>query len=541
MFDLLETLLGGLFSPFIPFLQAAKPYVPFILIGLVAIACGIRFGTPFVLGLIRRLTTRTPRSLFNIKRELLAQPDICEMYAPANQYITDREEGKRGHAQFAWLSPFPRAVKASIKRNPVSKSKKLNARAQVAAAAKCITVRAPHPADNVAGELEEHFRIDMKLDGNDEDQLIRMEGRVKAQLGLREIQRLKTSDNYTLSMIAHRTEPIDILTERKAGAEFFKENPAKTPYSLPIAVTENGGTWSYPMKNGMILGTNGSGKGSALHGIITQLVPFVEKGTVELYGIDTKSAELSSFYKEASFFKETVDETADAQEVIGDLLEKMNRRQKNRKIDVDNNELGRKLTASKENPMTVLLIDEALDLLLDLQSMGKQGKETINKLNQIMAKGRAPGFFVILATQAADTELLGRMKNNLNNKLILRFDNPYFNKYFLGDEAVNNGNDPNLIPEANEGNGYATAGIGYVMGESGSVQKVRFAYSSDEDIAAMIRAHRKTDDFDGLPALTPTEDADGRDESVDSNTNALPDLDDLGSLPDLKDDEEVDA
>lgn len=538
MFDLLETLLGGLFGPFIPFLQAVKPYVLFILIGLVAVACGIRFGTPFVLGLVCRLVTRTPRSLFKAKAELLTNDAICEMYAPANQYITDREEGKKGGSQFAWLSPFPRAVKASIKRNPVSRNRKLNARAQVAAAAKHIHVREPHPADNVAGELEEHYRIDMRLDGHDEKEIEKLKGRVKAQLGLREVDLIKTSDTYTLSMIAHKTEPVDILTERKAGAEFFTEHAAKTPYSLPVAITEDGGTWNYPMKNGMILGTNGSGKGSALHGIIAQLVPFVEQGIVELYGIDTKTAELSSFYKEASFFKETVDEPEQAQELIADLLEKMTLRQKRRKIDIDNAELGRKLTASRENPMTVLLIDEALDLLLDLQSMGKSGKETINKLNQIMAKGRAPGFFVILATQAADTELLGRMKNNLNNKLVLRFDNPYFNKYFLGEEAVNNGNDPNLIPEANEGNGYATAGIGYVMGESGSVQKVRFAFSSDEDIAELIKAHRKVDDFDsfgGLPELSR------EDDEAKQSDGQLSALDDLGSLPDLNDDEEIDA
>lgn len=532
MIDLLE----ALFGPFIPSLEGLLPYLPFIISGLLALALIVRFGVPFALALTRRITTRTPRSLFKAKATLLAHRDICEMYAPANQYMTDREDGKKGGAQFAWLSPFERAVRASIKRNPVSKARKFNARAQVREAARAITIRAPHPADNVAGDLKDHFRIDMKLDGNDEEQLKRMEGRVKSQLGLHSVQIIATEDQYTMSAIAHKKAPIDILTERKAGAEFFKEHPAKTPYSLPVAVTEDGGAWNFPMKNGMILGTNGSGKGSALHGIITQLVPFVEKGVVELYGIDTKTAELSSFYKEASFFTETVDEPAEAQELIADLHMKMLQRQKNRKIDVDNAELGRKLTASKQHPMTVLLIDEALDLLLDLQSMGKAGKETINKLNQIMAKGRAPGFFVILATQAADTELLGRMKNNLNNKLILRFDNPYFNKYFLGDEAVNNGFDPNLIPEANEGNGYATAGIGYVMGESGSVQKVRFAYSSDEDIATMIKEHRKHDDFDafgGLPSTPqPTEESE-----AEQAESALPDLeDDFAGLPALSDD-----
>lgn len=527
MFDLLETLLRGLFGPFIPLLQAVMPYAPFILIGLVAVACGIRFGTPFLLGLVRRLVTRTPRSLFKAKAELLTNDAICEMYAPANQYITDREEGKKGGAQFAWLSPFPRAVKRSIKRNPVSRNRKLNARAQVAAAAKHIHVREPHPADNVAGELSEHYRIDMRLDGHDPKEIESMLGRVKAQLGLREIERIKTSDTYTLSMIAHKTDPEDILLSRKSGVELFEENPAETPISLPMALREDGKVWSLPTHHSLFFGATGSGKGGPLHAVVRQMAPFYEQGRVKFYGIDPKMIELRP-YAETAMFETMVQDPEDAQEVIAHVYKLMNDRSRNIKIDLENDDLKRSLSATRETPMVILMIDEMLDLLLGLKGLGKPGVATMNQLTGILAKGRSLGIYVMAATQAVDTELLGRMRVNFANVVILQQGSAYYNDLFLGDGAAKRGFNSTAIPVSTPANKYKWAGIGYVKEPSGDPVKVRFAYSSDKDIIKLIKRYPKddSDSFDYLPSLPNVD--------VDSSQ-------DTSELPDLKDDEEADA
>lgn len=534
MFDILETLFGELFSPFIPFLQAVKSYVPFILIGLVAVACGIRFGTPLVLGFSRRLVTRTPRHLFKAKSTLLAQPDICEMYAPANQYITDREEGKKGGSQFAWLSPFPRAVKASIKRNPVSRNRKLNARAQVAAAAKCITVRAPHPADNVAGDLEEHYRIDMKLDGHDRKEIENLEGRIKAQLGLRETQRINTKDNYTMSWIAHKTEPEDPLVSQKYGSELFKDNPAKSPSALPCAVTQSGNIFTLPMHHTLVFAGTGGGKGSVIHAMILQLLPFWEQDRVKFYGIDPKMSELKA-YRETSVFEAVEQDTDQAQETISEVYDLMNQRSRSTKIDVEKGDLKRSLDATTETPMIVLVIDELLDLLLSLKTLGKPGAATAAQLTGILAKGRSLGIYVVAATQSADKELLGRMRVNFANVIVLRQDSVYLNDMFLGEKAAERGFDSTAIPASNKANGYKYAGIGFSKQETGDPVKVRFAYTSDDDLIEVIKNYPKHDDFDSFDGLgslpQPRED-----DEVEQEHDELPDLD---SLPDLHDDEEA--
>lgn len=535
MFEALETLLNGLFGPF---LEAIKPYIPVIVLALIALACAVRYGTPYVLGLIRRLTTRTPRSLFNIKRELLAQDDIREMYAPVNQYITDREEGQKGGSQFAWLSPFPRAVKASIKRNPVSKSKKLNARAQIAAAAKCITVREPHPADNVVGELEEHFRIDMKLDGHDRKEIEQLEGRVKAQLGLREVQLIHTKDNFTVSMIAHKTDPEDPLVGQKYGSELFKDNPAKSPSALPCAVTQSGNIFTLPMHHTLVFAGTGGGKGSVIHAMVLQLLPFWEQNRVKFYGIDPKMSELKA-YGNTSVFEEVVQDTEDAQEQISHVYDLMNNRSRSTTIDLEKGDLKRSLDATTETPMIVLVIDELLDLLLSLKNLGKAGAATAGQLTGILAKGRSLGIYVVAATQSADKELLGRMRVNFANVIVLRQDSVYLNDMFLGEKAAERGFDSTAIPASNKANGYKYAGIGFSKQETGDPVKVRFAYTSDDDLIEVIKNYPNEDDglFGGLASLPEPDEVDKPEQSNKTPT----DLDDYDSLPDLSDDKEATA
>lgn len=563
MFDLLETLLGGLFGPFIPFLQAVKPYVPFILIGLVAVACGIRFGTPFVLGLVRRLVTRTPRSLFKAKGTLLAQPDICEMYAPANQYITDREEGKKGGAQFAWLSPFPRAVRASIKRNPVSRNRKFNARAQVREAAKHITVRAPHPADNVAGDLKEHFRIDMKLDGHDEKEINSLEGRVKAQLGLHSVERLFTRDNYTMSIIAHKTEPIDILIERKKGVEFLDANPAKTPLRLPIAVTEGGTPWNFDIHHTLIFGMSGSGKGSPIQASIRQLAPFVAQGLVKIHGIDPKKAEFKGYeVLQSSIFEKITSglKPEDMEEHgahIAELLEIVDQRQAldNVTVEEGNVDLGRSFNLSKENPLIVVFIDEYLTLYRGFQKMGRSAKTHMANLEQLMSIARSFNVFVVAATQRATQDVLEELQPNITNWIILRQRNKYFNMKFLGDDSIELGLDSTKIAPSTPANGYLTSGIGYSADERGEVAKIRFAYLSDENVGQLIRdferdhgrgdiTEEQISEFEDVmksPELSDDFLFEGK-TAEQMQAEAKPSkLDGFSSLPDLNDDEEIDA
>ena len=73
----------------------------------------------------------------------------------------------------------------------------------------------------------------------------------------------------------------------------------------------------------------------------------------------------------------------------------------------------------------------------------------------ILAKGRSLGYFVVGATQALDTELLGRMRNNFANIVLLRQESVHFNDLFLGEGARERGFDSTAIPASNKTNGYA--------------------------------------------------------------------------------------
>lgn len=486
-----DDLLRPIYQPLLPYLM------PALMVTVVTLVA-VRFGLSWLIREWNRLINRTPRALHKVKRELLAHTDIAEMYAPAQQYTRDLREKERPR-QFAWLSPFPRAVRASIKRNNVPSGQKLDARAQIRAAAKCVKVRKPEPQDNVAGEMDKHFRIDMKLDGHDVNELHKLQGRIKAQLGLHSITPLDTSDNFTMSFIAHREAPVDILTERKAGVEFFDENPAKTPYRIPLAIKEDGTCWSLNTHQTLIYGTSGSGKGSPIQGTIKQLAPHVARGVVQLHGIDPKKAELKGYeFLNSSLFKKITsglkdDDVRAHGEHLAEIIDILDYRMNNLKVSVDENDvnLQRDVPATKETPLVVLFIDEYLTLYRGFKKLGREGATHLANMEQIIATGRSYGVFIVAATQRASTEVLSEIRDNISNAIVLRQKSDHFNDLFLGEGAKERGYDSTSIPASSKANGYATAGIGYVQEESGDLVKIRFAYLGDDDVAQLIRDYER--------------------------------------------------
>lgn len=454
-----------------------------------------------------------PKVYFEIESALLANKGIREMYAPSSLFIRDLKE-KEQRWEWAWLSPNPRAVRASIKDNRgLGRGKKLDARKQIAEAAIHIIVRELpeshrvvelEPEEIPEGETDKqrlkrerreerklrtnHFRIDLKLDGHGPEEIRRLEGKIVSQLGLKQLQEIETEDGFTISYAAHKTAPGDPLMKLKAGVEFFKEFPAKVTHLIPLAVRESGKLWALAMHHLLIIGMTGSGKGSPLNGIIRQLAIFVDRGTAVFYGIDPKASELRP-YEESRLFKELVYENSGACDVIAEVHKVMKHRAKHKRVDVENADLGRSLDATKETPMVVLFIDEFLSLLIALQAMGKDGKAAMTLLVEILAQGRSLGVYVVAATQEADKDLLGRMRGNFANIILLKQNSEYFNDFFLGEGARAAGYDSTAIPLSTKANGYAYAGIGYVKEETGKPVKVRFAYSSDQDIADLIKEY----------------------------------------------------
>ena len=148
------------------------------------------------------------------------------------------------------------------------------------------------------------------------------------------------------------------------------------------------------------------------------------------------------------------------------------------------------MTPSKTHPMVFLVIDEMLSLIGDLQT--NRETATLNQLTKIMAMGRSLNILIVGATQNADKAVLGWMRPNIGNPVVLRQPSSYYNDLFLGPDAAKRGFNSTTIAPANIANGYRTAGIGFTLGADGEPVKVRFAHLTDRDISELIQRHPGT-------------------------------------------------
>ncbi len=440
------------------------------------------------------------RQEYAIKAELLESSEVVELLAPANEHQVpidrDGDNPRKPRQQAAWLSPYPAAVKAanSRRKDEPKRGKNLTlTRKQIAAAASKVSVEIMSDALQPANAGPEHFFITFRLQGMTEQKISAVLPHVKSQLGLHSILPANATDYRSLRFEAHTVKPVDRLTKEKQGLNFFEAHPATDLASIPLAVTSTGEVWEYPMHHGIILGVTGSGKGSPLQALIRQLAPAVNDGRAKLFGIDPKNIELKAYGKSSLFeslvLGQTEERVREAIELIQAVYDLMMKRGEELEVDLESGDLARSLDFTTETPLVVFFIDEFLSLILALLDLGKEGKRAVTLLTTILAQGRSLGFAVIVATQEADKELFGRMRGNFANAIVLRQPSDWFNKLFLGDESTANGFDSTKIAPANKANKYATAGIGYVKEETGDPVRVRFAYSSDRDVADLVLAN----------------------------------------------------
>ncbi|TQM98804.1 FtsK/SpoIIIE family protein [Microbacterium lacticum] len=491
--------MSELFAPLFQLFDRLIELLPLILTVLVVVALVLRFGLAALVKLKQRwLNYRGKRGLnpatwfkvqpkvyFEIEGELLANPALVTAHTDSNAHMHPRESKEYTYDP-AWLSPHPRAVRSLAKANRgLARGKVYKVKQQVSEASKFFTVYELPESQSVVEKAEKvpedetekqkekrekriacqlqrnHFRIDVPLDGRDPADVRKLEGKMASQLGLHSLQEFPSGNAFYLSYAAHRTEPLDVLTAHKVGIEFFENYPAEAPYLLPLAIRQNGKAWFLPMHHTLIYGMTGSGKGSPLNGMIRQFAPFVNNGTVQLYGIDPKASELKP-YEYSTLFKDVVYENTDAQTVIKQIHTLMKMRAKTKTVDVANANLGRSLEATRENPMIVLMIDEFLSLLIALKGMKQEGAASMTLLTEILAQGRSLGIYVVAATQEVDKELLGRMRGNFANIIMFRQLSEYFNDLYLGEGARAMGFDSTKIPLSTKANRYAYAGIGFV-------------------------------------------------------------------------------
>ncbi|MGI8761751.1 MAG: FtsK/SpoIIIE domain-containing protein [Jatrophihabitantaceae bacterium] len=247
---------------------------------------------------------------------------------------------------------------------------------------------------------------------------------------------------------------------------------------LRLAVDEAGRPVDLPPSHILVVGASGSGKGSCIQTILDSWRPAWEQGLVKLYGIDPKRSELKSLggglFESVAYDR---DETVELLESVVDFLKERQRQS------------GRSFAVSPDNPYLILVIDEFNSLLTD--SDPKRKRAVADALNTLLSQGRSDGCYVVAAAQQPQKEALGPYRPHFMLRVALRTESPVETDLVLGDGAVEAGAAAHMIAPATEGNAYATAGIGFVRGETdAAARRVRFPFVADKVVASWDEAAR---------------------------------------------------
>lgn len=469
--------------------QSISGYVILAGIIIVVAALAVRFLMPLAIRRLARARRRLNPIQWQALNDLLANKTIRELYCPSREFTRELSEGERRPPKLAWLSPWPRAVKASHKQNPRSRRQVFAARQQIRELEQRIKITQLNDKQAEAMDKETSFNLTLQCDGKARADISALAPVIKSALSAYRVR--EQENEYEVSSVTMTVETKknnDPLMEEKVTVDFLKKNPAKSPLLLPIAMTEDKGVYSLPASSAQCLGCTGAGKSGLFQNSVYQLAPFIKEGTAVLYGIDPKTSELAAYERTTLFRRIALGDYGQAIDVLNEVFDEMERRKKLTEVDLEKGELGRSLSVSKKTPVIFLMIDEINSFILEMQNQSpREAREAKSRLYALLNQGRAFLVFCLVASQVGDKETLGNVRSATQTKIVLRImEGTYMNDFYLGTGAAERGYNANLIPPANPANKYASAGIGYVRAETGEILRIRLAHVSDKDIAQLI-------------------------------------------------------
>lgn len=256
--------------------------------------------------------------------------------------------------------------------------------------------------------------------------------------------------------------------------------PARDPWapnyaSVELGRCDDGSPWVLRLHGTHVLvaGVTGAGKGSVLWGVTRGLLPAARAGLVELWALDPKRMELS--FGRALFQRYSSDPT-EMVVMLEDAVREMSARA-DRFAGVV-----RKHEPSADCPFVVVIVDE-LAFLTAYQPDRDLRKRADAAIATLTSQGRSVGFCVLGALQDPRKEVMN-LRNLFPDRIALRLDEPTQVDMVLGQGARDRGAEADLISPVPE----VGAGVGYVKRETHPEPvRVRAAYVSDADIAAMVR------------------------------------------------------
>ena len=284
-------------------------------------------------------------------------------------------------------------------------------------------------------------------------------------------------DDRTTEGTVRLVRELDILRASITLADFsaqFRQEilpPDEAWKSFPVALAEDGTAVNFGTFQSLIVGQTGAGKGSAAWSIISGLLPSARAGLVHFYAIDPKNSEAKAA---AGLFEEIAIDPGGWSQLLENLVALLKSRQGR----------GRKPAITVKDPLILLFIDE-LSALTMLDTDSRRRTEVMQNLLLLLSQGRSDNILVLAAVQAPMKEFVGQARMFFGMRIAMRTEVSAETDLVLGDGASASGATAHLIPVANEGNGYMSAGTGYMRMEGEATPiRVRFPYTDDDQLAA---------------------------------------------------------
>ncbi|MBF4999334.1 hypothetical protein IRT45_19485 [Nocardia sp. BSTN01] len=256
--------------------------------------------------------------------------------------------------------------------------------------------------------------------------------------------------------------------------------------AVPAGVREDGTPWLLRILYSHILiaGATGSGKGSVLWSILAGLGPAIKAGFVDVWLADPKGGVEFGVGENKLFVRFATD----APTILG-VLEEAVQVMQERQARMRAAGL-RKLVPSKNEPLILLIIDEAAALSSYAE---REEQETFRrKTGMLQSQGRAVGVSVIAAVQDPSKEVMPN-RQLFPTRIGLRLEEPTQIAMIHGQGARDRGALCDEIPEE-------TPGVGYV-GEDGKkgFVRVRAFWITDEQTKEIVERYSPAAEVDFAP------------------------------------------
>jgi hypothetical protein len=461
----------------------APAFVVFVALVLFGVRAAL---SRYALAMAMRKATPEERDQFSRKQDLLAFPTLREFYAPRDDFRREWDPDQKKRAPLAWASPYPKAIKSAWKAARKDTPTQLTmVKNQVAAAAQSFAIETLPDDEQPHNAGPEHFSIVLDLNGKPSETVAGLAPTLKSELRLHSLDVVDNGGDFgSVRLVGHAIAPVDRLEMTKPGKAFYDQNPAKSPFEIPLAVTDKGKSWCLETHHTIIYGLTGAGKSSPLNGIAYQLAPFVRAGLVNIWIADLKGT-FARPYKDSSLIYRVATNMPSIEKMMADFDEEMMERiAEVETLSDEEQDAFEELTPSRR--LNVMLFDEATGTII--KGSKNRSSRLLEHATNVTLLGREMNYLLVAAGQIVRHDIMENLRANIVNGIALRAENTGWSSFVLfGNHLDKRGPlfDSSQIEVANKHNGYKTAGIGYSKGEGGNPERIRFANLSKSEVRAL--------------------------------------------------------